>query len=470
MKKQAAYGKQGILFCSFIFLIQLYALTQPPNDACADAISLPCGTSNFAGTTVGAVQGPVDPAGCASRYGAWYSFTGDGQSTTISSTASGWDHEMVIYSGACGSLTSLSCQDNGSSGGTEMYTFLTTNGVTYYVYIAQWSTSSSSRGPFTISRTCKIPPETAQPGGQICDDAEPFCTDADILFPNITGVASAQAGPAYGCVSMTPNPVWYYMEIETGGNLELTISQENINGNGIDVDFVMWGPFTDPVTACTAIEAGIAPIQSGYDTDAVETVGLGVQGGSFLNNNTSCIGESTPPPAVAGQTYVVMITNYNGSEGYISFAQTGGSAATNCNIVVLGSILSFSGEHKQGQNRLSWTVDHEMNVSHYKLNRSTNGTDWTTIRTIYSEGVFNSDRTYQVTDDKYQYQENYYQVVSVDLDGNEKRSQIISINNSENGTGKTLSKIVNLMGQPVDEDYNGVKIYIYSDGTVVKKN
>lgn len=469
MKRQAAYRKQLVLFCSFLFLIQLSAMAQPPNDACADAAVLSCGTSNLSGTTVGAVQGPVDPAGCAARYGVWYSFTGDGQSTTISSTASGWDHEMVIYSGACGSLTNLSCQDSGFSGGTESYTFVATNGVTYYIYISYWSTSGSTTGAFTISRTCTTPPETAQPGGQICDDAEPFCTDANILFPNVTGVSSAQSGPAYGCVSMTPNPVWYYMEIETGGNLQLTISQEDNSGTGIDVDFVMWGPFSDPITACTAIESGVAPIQSGYDIDAVETVGLGVPGGSFLSN-TSCIGESTPPPAVAGETYVVMITNYDGDPGYISFAQTGGSAATDCDIVVLGNILSFSGENKQGQNRLFWTVDHEMNVSHYKLNRSMDGTDWTTISTIYSEGVFHSDRNYHVTDDNYRYQENYYQVVSVDLDGKEKRSQIISIDNSGDGTGKMLSKVVNLMGQTVDERYNGVKIYIYSDGTVVKKN
>ncbi|NGF74818.1 hypothetical protein G5B10_02940 [Fluviicola sp. SGL-29] len=442
----------------------------PANDACADATSLPCGTSNLSGTTNFAVQGPVDPAGCASRYGVWYQFTGDGQQTTITVPATGWDHELIIYSGSCGVLTNVICKDDDGTGGTETYTFITVSGTSYYVYVTYYSTSgtSTNTGPFTISRSCMQAPDIAQPGGQVCDDAEPFCTDASILFPNITGVTSAQTGPNYGCVTSTYNPVWYYMEIQTSGNLQLTISQEDVNGTGIDVDFTMWGPFTSPTAACNSIEAGTAPIQSGYSASATETVGLGVQGGSYLSN-TGCIGVTTPPAAAAGNTYVVMITNYDGDPGYISFSQTGGSAATNCNIVVLGDILQFTGENKNEENKLYWEVDHEMNVSHYVLNRSTNGTDWTTVKTIPSEGVFESDKKYEVTDKNYRYVQNYYQVISVDYDGNEEKSQIIYINNAEDGSGKTLLKIVNNMGQTVNESYKGLKIYIYSDGTTLKK-
>lgn len=457
-------------FFSFIlFSMHLSVMAQPANQTCANAAPLPCGATNLAGTTVNAAQGPVDPSGCASRYGVWYQFTGDGQLSTISSTASsGWDHEMVIFSGTCGSLTNVVCRDNFASGGTESHSFPTVAGTTYYVYIAHYSASSTTTGTFTISRSCAPAPEIAQPGGANCSGAKAFCTDQSILFPNTTGVPTAQTGPAYGCVTSTKNPVWYYMEIETGGPLQLTISQENMSGAGIDVDFVMWGPFPDPSTACTSIQAGSAPIQSGYAAATVETVGIGLQGGSFLSN-TGCIGVTTPPPAIAGQTYVVMITNYSDSPGYINFSQTAGTASTNCNIVQLGSILSFSGEYKNEENILSWITEHEMNVSHYKLNKSTNGTDWSTISTVFSDGFFNAGTSYQVTDKNFRNQENYYQVVSVDLNGNEQRSKIITIDNAGNGAGKTLTKITNLMGQLVDEHYEGIKIYIYSDGTTVKK-
>ncbi|HPF00187.1 MAG TPA: hypothetical protein PKY63_05935, partial [Bacteroidales bacterium] len=126
----------------------------PANDLCANAVSLPCATTNLAGTTVGCVA-ETSPGGCGSQYGVWYKFTGDGQQTTISCTAtSSWDHEIDIFSGTCGTLTTVSCVDGALSAGTESYTFTTVNGTTYYVYVCQYSTSSTVTGPFTISRTC----------------------------------------------------------------------------------------------------------------------------------------------------------------------------------------------------------------------------------------------------------------------------------------------------------------------------
>ncbi|MBI2280251.1 MAG: hypothetical protein HYU68_06135 [Bacteroidetes bacterium] len=139
----------------------------PSNDLCAGATSLPCATTNLAGTTVNTTS-VADPSGCGSNYGVWYTFVGDGQNTTISSTAT-FDHEMVISSGSCGSLTNITCEDAATSGGTETYTFAATNGVTYYVYIAHYSTSSSTTGTFTISRSCSAPP--VAPPNDLCSGA-----------------------------------------------------------------------------------------------------------------------------------------------------------------------------------------------------------------------------------------------------------------------------------------------------------
>ena len=68
------------------------------NFTCATATALPCGTTALAGTTVGSTGSPVHGTTCTmSDYGAWYTFVGDGQLTTISSTAgTGYDHEMSI--------------------------------------------------------------------------------------------------------------------------------------------------------------------------------------------------------------------------------------------------------------------------------------------------------------------------------------------------------------------------------------
>ncbi|HOY31926.1 MAG TPA: T9SS type A sorting domain-containing protein [Bacteroidales bacterium] len=128
----------------------------PVNDACANAINLPCGTTNMAGTTENCVS-ETPGTGCSvSAYGVWYKFTGDGIETTISSTAN-FDHEMDIVYGSCGNFTSVVCRDQYLSGGTETYTFTPTYGTTYYIYIAYYTTGTTT-GTFTISRTCATSP------------------------------------------------------------------------------------------------------------------------------------------------------------------------------------------------------------------------------------------------------------------------------------------------------------------------
>ena len=134
----------------------------PSNDACSGATNLPCGTSSLAGTTVGTVS-ETAPLGYSSNFGVWYSFTGDGQQTTVSSTAV-FDHEMTIMTGtSCGSFSIVSSQDLATANGTETHTFIATNGQQYYVYIAHYSPGNTTTGTFTITRTCATAPTPPSP-------------------------------------------------------------------------------------------------------------------------------------------------------------------------------------------------------------------------------------------------------------------------------------------------------------------
>ncbi len=141
--------------------VQVTLISPPVNDVCANATSLPCGTLNLAGTTVNTVSETAPGgSGLASPFGVWYTFTGNGQQTTISTSGTGgFDQEMTILTGSCGSTVLVSTQDIGATNGTENYTFGTTNGVTYYVYVAYWNSTGTAAnvGTFTISRTCSAP-------------------------------------------------------------------------------------------------------------------------------------------------------------------------------------------------------------------------------------------------------------------------------------------------------------------------
>ena len=72
-----------------------------------------------------------------------------------------------------------------------------------------------------------------------CSDASPFCTTNTYNFPNETSTCTP-SGPNYGCLSSTPNPVWYYMEVDVSGTFQINLSQTtgtNGTGSGLDVDF-----------------------------------------------------------------------------------------------------------------------------------------------------------------------------------------------------------------------------------------
>jgi len=159
-----------------------------------------------------------------------------------------------------------------------------------------------------------------------CSDANPFCTTNTYNFPNETSTCTP-SGPNYGCLSSTPNPVWYYMEVDVSGTFQINLSQStgvNGSGSGMDVDFALYGPFASLSAGCSTVNGGVAPIQCSYSTAATETLGLGLPGGSPT---------TTPPAAIAGQVYIVLITNYDSGSGYIMFNQTGGTGVADCAIV-----------------------------------------------------------------------------------------------------------------------------------------
>ena len=149
----------------------------PPNDLCANATLLSCGTTDLAGSTNSSTN-IADPQVCASNYGVWYTFVGDGIENIISSSAD-FDHEMVITYGSCGSLTTVICDDG--STGDETHTFTPTLGTTYFVYIANYSTSSTITGDFTISRECLCAPVfTLLNGANNCPTGTQYFINVDI--------------------------------------------------------------------------------------------------------------------------------------------------------------------------------------------------------------------------------------------------------------------------------------------------
>lgn len=169
--------------------------------------------------------------------------------------------------------------------------------------------------------------------------AKPFCSDSSYTFPNTYNAGTAIGGPNYGCLGSQPNAIWYYMQVGTAGTIQLSISQSSA-GNS-DIDFAMWGPFTDLASGCALVLGGQFPLQCSYSSAPTETIGIGFPGGVGT-------GSSTPPAAQVGEVYIVVLTNYGNNPGTISFSQTAGTGSADCGIVC-GLTATNSGDVCLGQ-------------------------------------------------------------------------------------------------------------------------
>ena len=137
-----------------------------------------------------------------------------------------------------------------------------------------------------------------------CATALPIATGSNYTFPASTNTTAPFWLTNYGCLGTAPNPAFYYMEMSGGGNLNIDMS----SNPSVDIDFICWGPFTDCSNMCSLVNSAL-----------IEDCSY-----SASNNETCNI-----TGAVAGEIYLLMITNYSNQTTNISFSQTSGNATTN---------------------------------------------------------------------------------------------------------------------------------------------
>jgi gliding motility-associated-like protein len=150
--------------------------------------------------------------------------------------------------------------------------------------------------------------------GTDCANMGPICTDAGLAFTAQSGVPAASVTDPlnnYGCLGSTPNPTWYYLEISTAGNIDMSLSAPQ------DIDFIVYGPFTDLADAqgaCGTMGSATAPqVDCSFSGTNMETPSI--------------------PGALVGEVYVMLITNYANSIQDVTLSQTGGTGETDCSII-----------------------------------------------------------------------------------------------------------------------------------------
>ncbi|NRR91742.1 T9SS type B sorting domain-containing protein [Winogradskyella undariae] len=151
-----------------------------------------------------------------------------------------------------------------------------------------------------------------------CVGSLPICGDL-LNIPSPVGEGTAQAGIDYGCLGSQPRPRWYFMQTgDIAGDLSFTLTQnsgQNGTGTGNDVDFILWGPFDQPECGPSSLNAS-TQVDCSFSASATEDI--------FI------------PDAPANSYYVLLVTNYSQSAGYINLVSNdlpGSDATTNCDII-----------------------------------------------------------------------------------------------------------------------------------------
>lgn len=147
----------------------------------------------------------------------------------------------------------------------------------------------------------------------LCQSSLPFCTDTVYNFPAGVNAGTAQAGADYTCLYTQPNPAWYYMEVLNPGPISIYMSSTP----QVDIDFSLWGPFTNQTAPCVAQLTAGTTVDCSYSTAWNETADI--------------------PNAQPGQIYILLICNYSNQPCNINFQQSNTSnpshGTTNCGIL-----------------------------------------------------------------------------------------------------------------------------------------
>lgn len=142
-----------------------------------------------------------------------------------------------------------------------------------------------------------------------CQDLQPICTAPNVFY---TLTTSENAGAAsttnptnnYGCLATTPNPIWYYMQIDQPGDLILNLNAQR------DIDFAVWGPFASKAAAEAACGTYGIPHNCSYSATNSETI--------------------TITGAQNSEIYVLLITNFSNITQPATLTQIGGNASMGC--------------------------------------------------------------------------------------------------------------------------------------------
>jgi hypothetical protein len=376
----------------------------PSNDNCGNAISLTMSTdgscNSVSSTVASATNSMVSACGGTANDDVWFSFVATNDSAYVDRIAE-FDSEVEVFNACSG--TSLGCQDSETS---FLVTGLTV-GNTYFIRIHSWSSTvpNPSSADFTICVFGPAPP----PANDLCNKMQPICADSPYSFVATQGgndASTTEPGNNYDCLSTSPNPTWFYLEIDSGGVMSFDITAAS------DIDFALWGPYSSLANAQAACGSLPVPVDCSYSSTNIEQANANVN---------------------AGDVFILLVTNYADVQQPITLnSSSANTASTDCTILPI-ELMSFDANASEYGNELSWQTLSEINNDYFILETSKDARNFQAIGSVKGAGNSNELLSYYFMDKNPIASITYYRLKQVDFDGKFSYSEVVSVRRIEDG-------------------------------------
>lgn len=446
-------------FLLIIFLSLAYLSFSQSNTPCSSptiSVSTTCSYSNVQITGSDSYQNNAanfgDVSCGSSGEDVWYNFVAPATGSVEIFTQSGTitDAVMEVYESDCSSFyNSLGCDDDGGTGTMPQIGIGgLTPGQTYYIRLWEYG---GGTGDFDVCVT-ELDPNTPQN----CSGSIAVCNDSTFSGNSSGDGIEELDATNQGCLYDENQSSWYNFTASTSGTLSFTISPQNGTD---DYDFALWlggtcPPSTSPNRCSYAASGGGDTGLNNTATDTTENAS-GDDWVAQLN-------------VVAGQTYVLLIDNFSETTSPFDLSW-GGTAILDCSALPV-QLTNFNGEiideNSEKYVKLNWHTNTEYNNDYFTILHSTNGTEWQTLQTV------NGSNKTEETDYSHKHFEfengtNFYKLKQTDFDGNTIELKTIEVDILKKADAKLLFRL-NVLGQKVDENYKGLIINYFDDGTQQK--
>ena len=408
------------------------SIEAPSNDNSVGAITLTINSNTTCTTTTtGTSIGSTQTLAAQSGYGTadddvWYKFTATASSLDMS-VSRGTMGDLVVES-FTSSLVSIGTIDGSTTTENVSFTNLTIGSV-YYVRVYSFGSAVGKQGTFTICMTTPTqPPVNDEASGAITLIVnDPYITGTNDGSTSST-TAPTPTGPSY-----YGGDVWYKVVVPSGGTVQIRTSSL------ILTDMVM-------------------EVYSGVSSSSLTSITYNDDSLSFSNYMPYIPLSSRPH----GETIWIRVWDYSNDEvGTFKIRAT-----TPISLPI--ELLSFNGISKSGYNSLRWSTSSEIDNDYFSIEKTIDGNNFNVVGVINSSGNSQLLNNYELKDFSIEKVINYYRLKQTDISGNYKYSDLISIDNSQESM-PTLIKVVNMLGQEVDEYTNGIYLFYYDDGSIVKQ-